>query len=73
VAWNKLEAGGRLVIACVLLGTLEKSRDRLEKLGSAVEISSAQASLAEPLGGSLRLKALNPVFILAAAKNVKML
>ncbi|MDR1242637.1 MAG: precorrin-6y C5,15-methyltransferase (decarboxylating) subunit CbiE [Deltaproteobacteria bacterium] len=68
VAWNKLEAEGRLVIACVLLGTLEKSRGRLESLGSTVEISSIQAALAEPLGGSLRLKAMNPVFILAATR-----
>jgi precorrin-6Y C5,15-methyltransferase (decarboxylating) len=68
LAWNKLEAYGRLVIACVLLGTLEKSRGNLEKLASSVEISSIQATLAEPLGSNLRLKALNPVFILAAVK-----
>jgi precorrin-6Y C5,15-methyltransferase (decarboxylating) len=68
LAWAKLKPGGRLVIACVLLGTLEKSRLALEKLGSGLEISLLQATASEPLGSNCHLRALNPVFILAADK-----
>jgi precorrin-6Y C5,15-methyltransferase (decarboxylating) len=69
LAWTKLKPEGRLVIACVLMGTLEKSRLALEKLDSGLEISLIQATISEPLGSNRHLKALNPVFILAADKN----
>ncbi len=65
---RRLPPGGRLVIHCVLLGTLERVRAALARHGWPAEISCIQASEAVPLAGDLRLAALNPVFIVAAAK-----
>ena len=65
---RRLPPGGRLVIHCVLLGTLERVRAALARHGWPAEISCIQASEAVPLAGDLRLAALNPVFIVGAAK-----
>ncbi len=58
---------GRLVVHCVLLGTLERVRSRLEKAGWRYDITMLQASVSGPLGGDVRLEARNPVFIVAAS------
>jgi precorrin-6Y C5,15-methyltransferase (decarboxylating) len=67
-AWQLLPPGGRLVISCVLLGTLERTRRLLEELGAEPEITAIQAARAAKLAGDLQLKACNPVFIVAADK-----
>lgn len=68
-AWRILPGGGgRLVVSCVLLGTLERTRHLLTELGAEPEITAIQASRSSALAGDLQLKACNPVFIVAADK-----
>ncbi|UZP68955.1 precorrin-6y C5,15-methyltransferase (decarboxylating) subunit CbiE [Desulfovibrio mangrovi] len=68
VVCPRLQDGGRLVIHCVLLGTLERCRHYLTKLGWVVDITMLQSSVTTPLAGDIRLEGLNPVFIIAAEK-----
>ncbi len=65
---RRLPPGGRLVAHCVLLGTLERVRAALARHGWPAEVACIQASEAVPLLGDLRLAAMNPVFIVAAAR-----
>ena len=67
-AWNALLPGGRIVIHCILLSTLEFVRAQLAKAGATAEVSCIQASKSVPLAGDLRLQALNPVFLVNARK-----
>lgn len=68
VVCPRLTPGGRLVIHCVLLGTLERVRSYLNDIGWSVEISMIQSSASSPLAGDIRLEGLNPVFVVAAEK-----
>lgn len=68
-AWEALLPGGRLVIHCILLSTLEFVRDRLTRLGASVDVACIQASLSVPLAGDCRLQAQNPVFLVSARKG----
>ncbi len=68
VVCSRMRPGGRMVIHCVLLGTLERARNKLDALGWNVDITMIQSSCATPLAGDVRLEGLNPVFVLAADK-----
>jgi precorrin-6Y C5,15-methyltransferase (decarboxylating) len=68
-AWNALLPGGRMVIHCVLLSTLECVRALLARTGAAAEVSCIQVSQSVPLAGDIRLQALNPVFLVSADKQ----
>ena len=68
-AWEALLPGGRMVIHCVLLSTLEFARDRLAHLGASVDVTCIQASLSVPLAGDCRLQAQNPVFLVSVCKG----
>lgn len=65
---RRLPPGGRLVVHCVLLGTLERVRAALVRHRWPAEVACIQASEAVPLLGDLRLAAMNPVFIVAATR-----
>ncbi|WMW66828.1 precorrin-6y C5,15-methyltransferase (decarboxylating) subunit CbiE [Nitratidesulfovibrio liaohensis] len=65
---RRLPPGGRLVVHCVLLGTLERVRAALVRHRWPAEVACIQASEAVPLLGDLRLAAMNPVFIVAATQ-----
>ncbi len=65
---RRLRPGGRLVVHCVLLGTLERVRTALARHGWPAEVACIQASQAVSLLGDLRLAAMNPVFIVAATR-----
>ena len=67
-AWQSLEEGGRLVCACVLLSSLERSRAVLAELGARVELISLQASQSKSLGGDVHFEGHNPVFLVIADK-----
>lgn len=67
-AWEALLPGGRMVIHCVLLSTLEFVRAELDRLGVAAEVTCIQASRSAPLAGDIRLQAMNPVFLVSASK-----
>ena len=68
-AWEALLPGGRMVVHCVLLSTLEFARDCLARLGVRPEVACIQASLSAPLAGDCRLQAQNPVFLVSACKG----
>lgn len=67
-ACELLLPGGRIVVSCVLLGSLDRARDFFVRLGWEAEITCVQAATSAPLAGDLRLGALNPVFLVAATK-----
>lgn len=66
---QRLRPGGRLVINCVLLGSLTLALDVLRQYGLPLTLTQMQANTASPLGVDLRLAAENPVFILIASKE----
>ena len=65
---TRLKTGGRLVISCVLLGSLERCRAFLKKNAPHAELFCIQASEAVPLANDLRLAADNPVFLAGCVK-----
>ena len=63
-----LKPGGRLVLNCVLLESLELGRKFLEDLGWNTELIQCQAARSATLGSGKHLIPENPAFILAADK-----
>ena len=68
-AWRELLPGGRLLVHCVLLSSLEAARSVLGALGADLRVGCLQAAESSPLGGDIRLEALNPVFWVLAVKG----
>ena len=68
-AWSALKPGGRLLVDCVLLSSLERARAILLGLGAKVSVTCLQASTSSPLAQDMRLEALNPVFLVLAEKS----
>ena len=68
VLCGALQPGGRLVANVVLLSGVQRLLEALASMGWHREITQAQASCSTPLAGDLRLRAHNPVFIIAADK-----
>jgi len=66
---RRLRPGGRLTVAAVLLGSIERARSALARPGLALSLMQVQASQAVPLAGDLHLRAENPVCILTAVKE----
>lgn len=66
---ERLLPGGRIVVNCVLLGSLQRALADFEAAGLAATLTQFQAATATPLAGDLRLCGENPVAILAAAKE----
>jgi precorrin-6Y C5,15-methyltransferase (decarboxylating) len=67
-AMNRLRPGGKMVLHLVLMGSMERARDRLRDRGWPHAMSQVQVSRSRGLSGDQRLEALNPVYILAAVK-----
>ncbi|MDE5879317.1 MAG: cobalamin biosynthesis bifunctional protein CbiET, partial [Desulfovibrio sp.] len=67
-ACGRLAPGGRLVMSCVLLESLQRARDELRRRGWPLSILQIQAAETRPLGADEHLVAQNPVFLLAARK-----
>lgn len=65
---NALPSGGRLVISCVLLGSLQLALNFLQQLQWPFNVTTIQASHSTPLAGDLRLNAANPVFLVSTEK-----
>ena len=70
-AMRRLKPGGRLVVSCVLLQSLDLARRMLRHLGCEPELLCLQVSQAAPLGRDEHLVAQNPVFLLAAEKRIQ--
>jgi precorrin-6B C5,15-methyltransferase / cobalt-precorrin-6B C5,C15-methyltransferase len=67
-ASRRLAPGGRIVVAAVLLSTLETARRLLCQAGFAVSVDMIQAATGSPLAGDVQLKAHNPVYLIRADK-----
>jgi len=65
---ERLAPGGRVVVACVLLGSLERALGVFRNLGWPAEVVCVQASVSSPLAGDMRLAAFNPVHLVSAAR-----
>ncbi len=65
-ACTRLKPGGRVVVHCVLLGSLQRAGAIFEALKWPYEIMQIQSSHTVPLANDLRFTARNPVFIIAA-------
>jgi precorrin-6Y C5,15-methyltransferase (decarboxylating) len=63
-----LAPGGRMVVAAVLLSTLEIARAVLSQLGWPLTVHQLMHHASSPLGGDLRLVPSNPVFLLETQK-----
>lgn len=63
-----LAPGGRMVVAAVLLSTLETARAVLNRLGWPLTVHQLMHHASSPLGGDLRLVPSNPVFLLETQK-----
>lgn len=60
--------GGRMVVAAVLLSTLETARAVITALGWPLTVHQLMHQASSPLGGDLRLLPSNPVFLLETQK-----
>lgn len=67
-AWEALLPGGRILVNCVLLSSLERSRATLLALGAKLSVTCLHASTSSPLAGDMRLEALSPVFLVLGEK-----
>lgn len=63
-----LASGGRMVIAAVLLSTLETVRTVFHELGWPLKVHQLMHHIGSPLAGDLRLTPSNPVFLLETQK-----
>jgi precorrin-6B methylase 2 len=63
-----LAPGGRMVVAAVLLSTLETARSAIQDLGWPLSVHQLMHHVSSPLAGDLRLVPSNPVFLLATQK-----
>lgn len=63
-----LAPGGRLVVAAVLLSTLETARAVFSRLDWPLTVHQLMHHASSPLGGDLRLVPSNPVFLLETQK-----
>lgn len=68
-AAERLRPRGRLVQTAVTLETLEAARSFWMARCFAVDVCQVQVNRGVPIGGSLRLEALNPVFVVSARKD----
>lgn len=63
-----LSPGGRMVVAAVLLSTLETARAVFSRLGWPLTVHQLMHHASAPLGGDVRLVPSNPVFLLETQK-----
>jgi precorrin-6Y C5,15-methyltransferase (decarboxylating) len=68
LAWRALPPGGRLLADCILFSSLTRCRAALQDLGAKTEVICLQASVSVPLAGDVRLRGLNPVFLIMGEK-----
>lgn len=66
---RRMRAGGRLVLTAVTLDTLEAVRAFWGDKDYELEIIQLQVSRSAPIGKTLRLEALNPVFVISVWKR----
>ncbi|NLI83229.1 MAG: precorrin-6y C5,15-methyltransferase (decarboxylating) subunit CbiE [Deltaproteobacteria bacterium] len=62
----RLRPGGRVVQTAVTLETLETARRFWKTMGMEVSVTQLHSSRSTSIGGSVRLDAMNPVFVITA-------
>jgi len=67
-AAERLKPGGSMVVHTVLMSSLGNCLSLFQKLGWGHHMVQVQVSRSAPLSGSLRLEALNPVFVITGQK-----
>ncbi len=65
---HALEPGGRIVLSCVLLGSLHKVQVFFKQKNWNMEIVQVATSATQPLDTDVRLVPINPVFLVAVQK-----
>ena len=65
----RLRPGGRIVAACVLLGSLERLRAYARSAGIEADIAMIQAGESRSLADDVRMEAHNPVFLISLRKQ----
>lgn len=66
---DRLRPGGRIVVAAVLLGSVEAARRALTRPDLRLTMTQVQTSQAAPLAGDWHFRADNPVCLLTAVKE----
>ncbi len=66
-ALERLRPGGKIMILCTLLSTLEQAREQLAKAGLQADVHQISISRSRPVGMDKRLEPLNPVFLVSFA------
>lgn len=69
--WHRLTPEGRIVVAAVTWQSLQAVEAFSRSRGISLEALQVQVNRAVPIGSTVRLQALNPVFLCAVDKNVK--
>ena len=69
IVCDRLKKGGRIVAHTVLLESLWSIKKHLEQLGWPFKIIEVNVARSSEISGSIRLEALNPVFIIRAEKT----
>jgi precorrin-6Y C5,15-methyltransferase (decarboxylating) len=70
LAAARLRPGGRLVLTLIVVERLGSAIAALERAGLAWELTQLFAARSRPIGGLHRLAALNPVWMLAASREI---
>jgi precorrin-6Y C5,15-methyltransferase (decarboxylating) len=66
-ALERLRPGGKILILCTLLSTLQQAREQLAKAGLEADVQQISISRSRPVGTDNRLEPLNPVFLVSFA------
>lgn len=67
---ERLRDGGRIVVNCTLLSSLETAKEYFKTLDWEYDVTLIQSADSRPLAGDIRLDSMNPIFIISAHKPV---
>ena len=66
-AVSRLRQGGKILVMCTLLSSLNQAREQLHQTGLEADVQQISISRSRPVGTDQRLEPLNPVFLVTAA------
>ena len=64
-----LRPGGKIVVMCTLLSTLNRAREHIQQAGLEPRVQQINVCRSRPIGIDLRLEPLNPVFLVSFASD----
>ena len=68
-AISRLRPGGKIVVMCTLLSTLNRAREQIQQAGLEPSVQQINICRSRPIGTDQRLEPLNPVFLVSAASG----